>query len=377
MFAKKIIRKRLVVVVFLLLAIWVSMAGCRTVRHVGKQPDTVLQLLPGDNNPRNSEGDFIALKDGRILFVYSRYLGDSGSDHAPAFLAGRYSSDGGNTWTTEDQVIVQQEGQMNVMSVSLLRLQNGQIALFYLVKNSMTDCKPMVRFSSDEGKTWSEAIPCIQDKEGYFVLNNARVIQLSSGRLILAVALHQVPGGKWNQAGRLYAYYSDDNGKTWTSGAEVANPNNLVTQEPGLVELKDGRIMMFIRASGGVQQLSYSSDKGQTWSAIIPSNIQSPLAPATIVRIPKTGDLLLVWNNIAGREERLEDRTPLTVGISKDEGKTWIHVKNIESDPDGWYCYTAVHFVDNDVLLGYFVDMKATYVRKIGLPWFYLDGQER
>lgn len=377
MFAKKIIRKRLVVVVFLLLAIWVSMAGCRTVRHVGKQPDTVLQLLPGDNNPRNSEGDFIALKDGRILFVYSRYLGDSGSDHAPAFLAGRYSSDGGNTWTTEDQVIVQQEGQMNVMSVSLLRLQNGQIALFYLVKNSMTDCKPMVRFSSDEGKTWSEAIPCIQDKEGYFVLNNARVIQLSGGRLILAVALHQVPGGKWNQAGRLYAYYSDDNGKTWTSGAEVANPNNLVTQEPGLVELKDGRIMMFIRASGGVQQLSYSSDKGQTWSAMIPSNIQSPLAPATIVRIPKTGDLLLVWNNIAGREERLEDRTPLTVGISKDEGKTWIHVKNIESDPDGWYCYTAVHFVDNDVLLGYFVDMKATYVRKIGLPWFYLDGQER
>lgn len=377
MFAKKIIRKRLVVVVFLLSAIWVSMAGCRTVRHVAKQPDTVLQLLPGDNNPRNSEGDFIALKDGRILFVYSRYLGDSGSDHAPAFLAGRYSSDGGNTWTTEDQVVVQQEGQMNVMSVSLLRLQNGQIALFYLVKNSMTDCKPMVRFSSDEGKTWSEAIPCIQDKEGYFVLNNARVIQLSSGRLILAVALHQVPGGKWNQAGRLYAYYSDDNGKTWTSGAEVANPNNLVTQEPGLVELKDGRIMMFIRASGGVQQLSYSSDKGQTWSAIIPSNIQSPLAPATIVRIPKTGDLLLVWNNIAGREERLEDRTPLTVGISKDEGKTWIHVKNIESDPEGWYCYTAVHFVDNDVLLGYFVDMKATYVRKIGLPWFYLDGQER
>ncbi len=63
------------------------------------EPETVLKLSPSENNPRNSEGDFVTLKDGRILFVYSRYTGDSSSDHAPAFLAGRYSADGGKTWT--------------------------------------------------------------------------------------------------------------------------------------------------------------------------------------------------------------------------------------------------------------------------------------
>ena len=37
-------------------------------------------------------------------------------------------------------VILLKTRQMNVMSVSLLRLQNGDIALFYLQKNSTDNC---------------------------------------------------------------------------------------------------------------------------------------------------------------------------------------------------------------------------------------------
>src|SRR5688572_13241580 len=107
--------------------------------------ELVLKLEPGANNPRNSEGDFIRLKDGRILFVYSHYTGNSDSDHGSAYLAGRYSSDKGKTWTKEDRLIIQQEGTMNVMSVSLLRFQDGKIALFYLKKNSTSDCIPLLR----------------------------------------------------------------------------------------------------------------------------------------------------------------------------------------------------------------------------------------
>ena len=32
-----------------------------------------LELKPGPDNPRNSEGAFMTLKDGRIMFAYSRY----------------------------------------------------------------------------------------------------------------------------------------------------------------------------------------------------------------------------------------------------------------------------------------------------------------
>jgi len=319
-----------------------------------KTPTIVLQLPPEANNPRNSEGDFITLKNGRILFIYSHYTGTSSSDHAPAYLAGRFSDDRGQTWSKEDFMVVANEGGMNVMSVSLLRLQNGSIALFYLRKNSETDCIPMMRISTDEAKTWSNPVACITDKKGYFVLNNNRVIQLKNGRLLLAVALHENKEGKFSEKGRLFAYYSDDSGLTWHCSEEVPNPSEVVAQEPGLIELKDGTILMIIRAVGGFQQLSFSKDKGRTWSPMEASNINSPLSPASIARIPSTGDLLLVWNNNDGSNPQTAGkRTPLTVAVSKDEGKSWQHIKDIEADPDGWFCYISIHFTKKEVLLGY------------------------
>jgi len=239
-------------VYFLLFSV-LLLQGCKVVSSSNKhQPapgkELVMKISPGADNPRNSEGDFISLKDGSILFVYSRYTGTSSSDHASAFLASRKSFDQGKTWTSDDQVVVAREGLMNVMSVSLLRLKNGSIALFYLKKNSTSDCIPMMRISVDEAKTWSDPIPCITDKKGYFVLNNDRVIQLKDGRLLLAVALHQVPGEKWSNNGTLFSYFSDDNGITWKSSPALQNPDNATLQEPGVVELKNGDIMMIIRA---------------------------------------------------------------------------------------------------------------------------------
>ena len=341
--------------------------------------EIVLRLEPGPENPRNSEGDFITLKDGRIMFVYSRYFGSKGGDHSPAYLAARFSNDGGKTWTSEDLKVVEREGTMNVMSVSLLRLQNGKIALFYLKKNSETDCIPMVRFSNDEAKTWSDPVPCITDKKGYFVLNNNRVIQLKNGRILMAVNLYNIAEGSILNKGSLWSYYSDDNGLTWKSGVEVPNPDKFLTQEPGIVELKNKDILMIIRSNPGVQCISYSKDKGVTWSSVKPSNIKSPVSPASIERIPSTGDLLLVWNNNGGDDPAIKGkRTPLTVAISKDEGKTWQKAKNVEDDPDGWYCYIAIHFVGKDVLLGHCAGnrpngtgLAVTQITKLSLDWIY------
>ena len=367
---------------FLIAVVAAMISGCKVhpVNNDREPGKTIaLRLEPGENNPRNSEGDFIELKDGRILFVYSHYFAGRGGDHDPAYLAGRYSSDGGKTWTSEDVKIVDREGTMNVMSVSLLRLKTGEIALFYLRKNSETDCIPMVRFSYDEAQTWSEARECITDKEGYFVLNNNRVIQLKNGRLLMAVNLYNIAEGSTLPKGSLWSYYSDDNGKTWISGELVPNPENFLTQEPGIVELKNGNVLMIIRSNIGVQGISYSEDKGQTWSPVARSNIKSPVSPASIERIPSTGDLLLVWNNNGGDDPAIKGkRTPLTVAISKDEGKSWEKIKNIEDDPDGWYCYIAIHFTDKDVLLGHCAGnrpqktgLAVTQITKLSLDWIY------
>ena len=362
-----------ILTVFLLIFIHTtSSIFCQGVK-ISEAGNTVFKLLPGPNNPRNSEGDFITLKDGRILFVYSHYTGASGDDHGNAFLAGRYSSDKGKTWTQEDVKIVDQEGDMNVMSVSLLRLKNGEIALFYLRKNSFTDCIPYMRISKDEAKTWSDPRPCITDKKGYFVLNNNRVIQLRSGRILLAVAMHQGPGEtKFSSKGRLWSYFSDDNGRTWNASHEVPNSSGIVTQEPGMVELKNGDILMFIRTNTGAQYFSRSADRGITWGEVKRSNITSPTSPASIARIPSTGDLLIVWNNTVN-----ERRTPLNIAVSKDEGKTWMYTKTLEDDPERGYCYIAIHFIGKNVLLSYCAGSQSggiltqTNIKRLSLDWVY------
>ena len=61
-----------------------------------------LELKPQPGNARNSEGAFVTLDNGRILFIWSKYITDSYVDEAPCILVSRTSNDGGLTWTKSD-----------------------------------------------------------------------------------------------------------------------------------------------------------------------------------------------------------------------------------------------------------------------------------
>jgi hypothetical protein len=344
--------------------------------------DKPLRITPRPGNGRNSEGDFILLKDGRLMLVYSKFIGTG--DHAAADLAARYSSDAGNTWTHDDlPVVTRQEGEANLMSVSLLRLQDGRIGLFYAQKYaSPSDAKYpfldrlLMRTSDDEGRTWSRSADISPTNQpGYRVLNNDRVIQLKTGRLVVPVAVHYLPGSPgWRDSAQIHCYLSDDSGHTWRASATTVE-SELLAQEPGVVELKDGRLMLFCR-SRDCQLVSHSSDDGETWSELKRSNISQPTtSPASIERIPATGDLLLIWNNgddtLAKRQPA--GRRPFTAAISSDEGVSWHHIRNIGADPEGWYCYTAIEFVDGHVLLAHceYPRLNSLQITRLPVEWLY------
>ena len=111
--------------------------------------DTITNLFHGEGNPRNSEGAFVELKDGRILFAYTRYKGASWADAATADIVGRISTDGGRTWG--DWKLIFANRAQNVMSVSLLRLQDGRIALIFLEK-SWLERIPKLRRKARHGR---------------------------------------------------------------------------------------------------------------------------------------------------------------------------------------------------------------------------------
>lgn len=331
--------------------------------------DHLLEILirANEQHPRIGEGDMIVLRDGKLLLAYTEFY-EGASDFSPARIVARISEDNGVTWS-EPFVIQENVGKCNVMSVSLLRLNSGEIAFFYAVKNSYEDCRFYIKKSSDEGETWSRPVLVTVD-EGYFVMNNDRAVQLSSGRIIAPVATYQdlTTHSYWKS----FIYYSDDGGETWLRSKgevklkRVDSPAGL--QEPGIVELKDGRLLMYMRTALGYIYASYSEDEGETWSEPKPLNgIKAPLAPASIKRIPTTGDLLLVWNDKSEFDLRelkrrkadivdpeFQKRTPLSCAISRDEGETWRKVLDLEERKECTYCYTSITFKEDFIFFTYY-----------------------
>lgn len=355
----------------------------------------VLQLDPGPNNRRNSEATFVTLKSGRILLYWSKFISDDHSDFGAGVIASRHSDDGGLTWSKKDDVIVRKDrGATNVMSPSLLRLKDGRIALLTLRKEGMGVCLPWMRYSDDETKTWSEPISVnpFPESRGYYVVNNDRLIQTRTGRIMMPVCMcrwrlpHEVkrmkklpgdtkthypePREPFMAAPTLvFFYFSDDGGKTWLESLTSyyhCLPDGSGAEEPGMIELKNGTLWSWARTGiigmpgyGAWQWQSFSKDGGQVWSPPSQSVFRSPCSPLQMKRIPKTGHLLAVWNDHSEHFKVPKPkpiswaRTPLVSAISKDEGKTWKHFLLLEGAPDHGFCYPAIHFTDEAVLLSY------------------------
>ena len=330
-------------------------------------PDTeiLLNLNPSRLHPRNSEGSFVALKSGRIVLYFSQF-GGGDQDEDSAQIAEIHTDDLGHTWS-QPALVVPRGTMPNLMSVSVLRLASGRIALFYCEKYSRINCHPVMRTSADEGATWSAPVRVVP-APGYFVLNNDRVIQTRSGRLIVPVAFHRsradVDTGRDIFDGRAIViwYYSDDEGATWKETDTwwtLPMASTAGMQEPGVVELSDGTLFSWARTDQGEQWACRSSDGGQTWTPPAPTELMSPIAPASIKRLPGSTALLAIFNDHSGRfvsagpANSYTGRTPLVAAVSTDGGRTWPVRQLLEDNPKGMFCYTGILFVGNDAWLAY------------------------
>ncbi len=327
----------------------------------------------GPENPRNSEASIVELKDGKLLLAYSDFYGGE-RDDSPGRISGKISEDGGRTWI--DRFTLQQnDAEQNVMSASLLRLQSGEIALFWGHKNAPNDLKFYVKKSFDEGKSWTGPA-CVTPVPGYHVMNNDRALQLSSGRLLAPVSF--CPVSCWSKEAHYtsFCFYSDDKGESWREGEVEVDLPNRGAMEPGLVELRDKSVMMIIRTQLGRIYRSYSCDGGLSWADPKPMELISPESPATLKRIPLTGDLLMIWNNNPEAETNYgARRAPLTSAISDDEGKSWRNFRNIEPDSGHTYAYTSVAFVGEVVVMTYYLGHPdegwSLKLRIADVGWFY------
>lgn len=335
------------------------------------QSKIICDLTPSKMNNRNSEGAFITLDNGDILFAYSHYAADGDDDGAAADIYACVSADGGETFGEPYELITRRRlNADNIMSVSFMRMANGDIGMFFLAKSQITNCLSYLIRSDDEGKTWGEPVLCSEDS-GYFVVNNDRVIRASNGRILVPAAKHgtilSADGKELDDImpGELYIFASDDDGYTWhtiTKGITIPVSGGCTTgvQEPGLLELESG-LWCWIRNDSGRQYETFSIDGGKTFGEPRPSAFTSAVSPLSAKRI-SDGRIIALWNPIPvynGRSETVEGvwtgaRTPLAVAFSTDDAKSFYDYELIETDERSGYCYVAVHEIDGgEILLAY------------------------
>ncbi len=322
----------------------------------------VVKIKPGKYGPRGMPGDIIELKDGRLLLCYT----------INGIMA-RTSADKGKTWGDEFTLVANpqppsQKGRY--CHPSFLRLKNGEILLSYIY---IPGALPYYghnyyKRSADEGKTWSEQF-ILTPYPGYNLLHNDKLMLLSSGRIIAPLEhKKRWPDTRDHSGYVCMAFYSDDNGYSWQMSANDIDMDPHEAQEPHVVELKDGRLLMIFRTYSDYVGRAYSTDQGQSWSkGELVKDLPLPRSGAvTVKRLPSTGDLLLI--RITGKNDG--KRTPLTSVISKDEGETWINPRNIAADPEGDYGYQSVTFVDDVAVISYHA-LDGLHVARIGVDWFY------
>ena len=207
--------------------------------------------------------DLIKLKSGRLVVTYNECT--SHVDRAHTHIAVRFSDDDGVTWS--DVIYVGEEtfhGD-HYNSIRINQMSDGRILLVCdrINKTETSDgCYLHIFESCDNGESWSDAY--ITDIMGYC---SDKVREMPDGSYLVCISKYNKTSGKTE----IFAHKSYDKGKTWTKGVLAASSNTYTFIEPAALTLNDGRLCVFLRENslkGYNGFVVYSEDYGNTFGEI-------------------------------------------------------------------------------------------------------------
>jgi predicted neuraminidase len=308
----------------------------------------------------------------------------SGTDSEPAtdncVLMAR-SKDQGKTWS--EPTILIPSGEMAAAVTSLYTTSEGRVILFgahWPSEKEYTVWHYFRMVSKDAGQTWSESEPIVvHDNHACF----GGPLRLANGELVFpasffekrekslvgpVMALAQAkteeeavavpaseagyPGGKFSSHlhGSSILIARDDDARDLTEYGSIDNrPLGLL--EPTCIQLKDGRIVMLIRAEfGGFLWRAESTDNGRNWTDAWQTDIPNPTSLASLIRL-EDGRIALLHNAVGGVVGARGPRDPLSIWISEDELASW----SIKADvlKGGYLAYPNPKILDGELVFVY------------------------
>lgn len=233
----------------------------------------------------------------------------------------------GGKWSEPVEVAtgVEPDGQRHpCWNPVLFQPKVGPLMLFYKVGPSPSTWWGMLRTSSDEGRTWSEArrLP-----DGILGPIKNKPVQLADGTILS-------PTSSEHDGWRVHFERSTDGGQTWTATLPINDGKTIGAIQPSILFHLGGKLQALgrTRTSGKLYEV-WSEDGGQSWSEMSLLALPNPNSGTDAVTL-KDGRHVLVYNHTP------KGRTPLNVAVSSD-GKQWQAAAVLESEP-GEYSYPAV-----------------------------------
>lgn len=202
---------------------------------------------------------------------------------------------------------------------------DGVMLLFYL-GGLLESCHGTLQKSYDGGLTWSD--PQILPDFIKGPIKNKPVL-LNDGTLICPE----------HSGGRLKFTSTQDFGETWFR-TTLTPASSVEGIQPTILQHADGTLQALARSSSGSIVMSWSTDEGDSWSALEETTLPNNNSGIDAVTL-SDGRFLLVYNH-AGIPDGSwgGPRTPLNVAVSED-GIHWSAAVVLE-DEDGEFSYPSV-----------------------------------
>lgn len=224
----------------------------------------------------------------------------------------------------------------------------GYVRLYYKVGTTTKNWVTKYVDTYDNGKTWTEAKELVPgDATGGRGPVRSKLLTTSEGVIIAPASTEQ---GDW----KAFFDISEDGGKTWTKTDYVVAKNNrgkLVEMiQPTLWEDLDGNIHALFRTKAGKIYRSDSYDGGYTWCQAYATDLPNNNSGIDVV-MTDNGWLWLAYNPLSTNGMRYK----LRLAVSKDNGKTWEKVTEIESSGIIWHEFSYPSLIEdgNHVYLTY------------------------
>jgi predicted neuraminidase len=270
--------------------------------------------------------------------LYLVYYGGQGEYAAGTAVFGSRREQDTSRWTTPREIA--RDPIRSLGNAVVWRAPDGLVWLFYVVRDGATWSTSRIQFktSSDDARTWSDA-SVLSLEPGTMVRN--RPIVLDDGTYLLPA--YKETGGDPELVGpesTSMVFRFDPKARTWTEGGRIKSPRGNI--QPAIVQLSDKSLLAYCRRGGGYGPdevghviRSTSRDGGRTWSPGVDTAIPNPNAAVDLIRL-KTGSLLMVYN------PSMNARTPLTVALSDDDGRSWTERRDVVKGP-GDFAYPSVY----------------------------------